>query len=110
MKNLVLVEKKSNTLGNLCGILNKIVARPVIDRLVIGNICAYFKGSPIAIIKSSEYEEKIYVKVALIPWFLRKIGAELCFDVVRAFDYRKNKFILKAINVMPTVSDNYFIY
>ena len=110
MKNTAFFEKKSNCSDDTSMISDKFTANPVVGRLVVGNICSYFKGSPVAVIDSSEYEERIYVKVALIPWFLREIGAELCFDIVRTFDYRKNKFILKAINVIPTVSDNYFIY
>lgn len=86
MKNLIKLDRKSNVTGDSGAVLCKLMARPIIERLVIGNICSYFKGSPIAVIKSSEYEDKIYVKVASIPWFLREIGAELCFDVVRVLE------------------------
>ena len=85
-------------------------SEPIIDRLVTGNICSFFKGSPIAIIRSSEYDERIIVKIADVPWFLREIGAELCFDVVRVYDYIRNRTLLKAINVIPTISAEYLAY
>ena len=111
MKEHNMIFKNSDTCANRSEAKCRLFgSEPIIDRLVTGNICSFFKGSPLAIIRSSEYDERIIVKIADVPWFLREIGAELCFDVIRGYDYIRNRTLLKAINVIPTVSTEYLSY
>lgn len=57
---------------------------------------------PFAFIKSSDFENNIYVKTAEIPAECRKAGAQVSFCIQSSYDAKKNRQSLRAVEVRAT--------